>query len=900
MTAFTPPASAQREEPSDGGNENDAAASPLRQFPRLVTNRILGTRFTHVISATGVTTEDLPEKSFEGRGNSKKEARAAAAAALFTGSGYWARILPRVELERVCEEAGMQLLLAQFQGASARDVRIAREDPSEDGWSCFRATIFEGRGECSFGARGPSRLAALDDLVWQVGNLSAKAKAQRREAGGGAGRKISNAVGAGAPPTSSGAGGGEGAGPDEVILQLQIRRAVQKAGARRTALAVARLSIVAARRYKSSPEPRVTYFDEGSYASSKPLPRGSGAASRKAGGFGVVACLCGAKTDAGMTAVGHSRTSKQDAKGKAAEALLRQLGCFDDEDFWGGGSAWGSSSGDVQSAWGTTTEYFAEAFAGRGGLHRVKPPLLEALLRESAFQFLGEGSGTRPRGGAGGCSQRQWLRDVNPVLAALVSARSCDSYRYFRARAGADYFRKWLTFLAVEEYCSQTREAEKGCSELEFAVVSTQLPEFVRLKLVDAGCNYGSSTSSDNYIRESDTILLSTGVGSGSLSSSGAGIIAGVVTSINSGERIFTLRLLDSVSLEGDAEQAEVFSTQHNASVWGRRTGSLIPLERAARAVKAVTGYKAPEYDLSRSPAASSVPISSAGDVTGFPLRLTASQQQQAFLAATSRRLTLIQGPPGTGKSVTAAAIAIGFVEHHRRSGSWRKKVLLAADSNCAADRLYSVLQQHAPPHLTGPKIQRVGEGSLLLLGSNKKNGGWESAAARTSRMEQQMRELRDAEIVVSTCVGSGGERLTANNLGERLRFAMVIVDEATQSLERHYRSTAEMMSSSESNNNAGNFHQAARDDDRKDPSSAPPGAAGGQRQGNNMFGFSQQASAFDVAGNHASAPAQHRGRLGGAGPVQQTPGDLGGGIVSGANAPASWEPESEVLVAPG
>lgn len=185
--------------------------------------------------------------------------------------------------------------------------------------------------------------------------------------------------------------------------------------------------------------------------------------------------------------------------------------------------------------------------------------------------------------------------------------------------------------------------------------------------------------------------------------------------------------------------------------------------------------------------------------------------QLSAIGAALTRRLTMIQGPPGTGKTTVAASIAFGFV-HKSRHLSPHTKVLACAFSNVGADNLAENLLR------LGLNVVRVGKASgvspslwnhtldaaidrdpdaqkalhvaakatanVRELQSNTKNGKKGSstrsrvgvvdlqnkreAATKAVKASIQScniaatRALRNADVIVCTCIGAADSRLLA------------------------------------------------------------------------------------------------------------------------------------------
>ena len=196
--------------------------------------------------------------------------------------------------------------------------------------------------------------------------------------------------------------------------------------------------------------------------------------------------------------------------------------------------------------------------------------------------------------------------------------------------------------------------------------------------------------------------------------------------------------------------------------------------------------------------------------------------QQRSIAAAMRQRVTLIQGPPGTGKTKVAVCIALkwlassatappsttsgvggGASSSAARGGaaSGRTSVLVCADSNVAVDNLVEGLAN------AGLRVVRVGQPELArsdLLQYSLEGIATRAAAVEQSRKQGQMpawmvsggkgqkegtprksavqaeatRLVRDADVVVSTCLGAGSAVL------QKHRFTRVLVDEASQATE--------------------------------------------------------------------------------------------------------------------
>ena len=157
------------------------------------------------------------------------------------------------------------------------------------------------------------------------------------------------------------------------------------------------------------------------------------------------------------------------------------------------------------------------------------------------------------------------------------------------------------------------------------------------------------------------------------------------------------------------------------------------------------------------------------GSVAHGAGRLNVSQQQ-AVITALRQRLTLIQGPPGTGK--TQVAIRILHCLCRMRSQNQQGKVLAVSDSNIAVDNLVAGCAE------LGLRVLRLGRPEsvrqdllrycLPVGGSNNGDQG------------NRKQLLQSADIICTTCIGSGTVALQSLNLN----FNYVLIDEASQCTE--------------------------------------------------------------------------------------------------------------------
>lgn len=163
--------------------------------------------------------------------------------------------------------------------------------------------------------------------------------------------------------------------------------------------------------------------------------------------------------------------------------------------------------------------------------------------------------------------------------------------------------------------------------------------------------------------------------------------------------------------------------------------------------------------------------------------------QQKAVEMALRNRITLIQGPPGTGKTLTAsyliaAAITLGI-----------RPILACAASNTASDNFMRKIIEVCRPKT---RIVRVGRPAAIqedlwektldgLLEEDKTvrkaredfaNGFSKLPDLIQTEKEAIARILKNADVIVTTCIGSGSEDM------QQMLFSYVIVDEATQATE--------------------------------------------------------------------------------------------------------------------
>ena len=134
--------------------------------------------------------------------------------------------------------------------------------------------------------------------------------------------------------------------------------------------------------------------------------------------------------------------------------------------------------------------------------------------------------------------------------------------------------------------------------------------------------------------------------------------------------------------------------------------------------------------------------------------------QRGGLLQAMTTRLTLIQGPPGTGKTHTAVQILAQMV----RRGLAPQPLLATSDSNIAVDNL-----------LDG--LVRVGINAVRIGRSEKIRDDLAQYAVNVHGSKGKA-QLKKAEVICCTCIGSGSDVL------DKIKFHTVLIDEATQATE--------------------------------------------------------------------------------------------------------------------
>ncbi|KFH05858.1 RNA helicase (UPF2 interacting domain) protein [Toxoplasma gondii MAS] len=211
---------------------------------------------------------------------------------------------------------------------------------------------------------------------------------------------------------------------------------------------------------------------------------------------------------------------------------------------------------------------------------------------------------------------------------------------------------------------------------------------------------------------------------------------------------------------------------------------------------------------------------------TPMPLQISAPNlaplnpsQMLAIRYALQHPLSLIQGPPGTGKTLTCSTLVYQMVKlsevgshiHPRCAGRVNKEggqVLVVAPSNVAVDqlaerinrtglkviRMYSKSREGASSSLTSFCVENLALHKKVLelkTGSSDEMAKYiqlkeqtgELAAADERRLRllisrAEMEILQTADVICTTCVGAGDNRL------QGFRFRQVVIDEAAQATE--------------------------------------------------------------------------------------------------------------------
>lgn len=152
------------------------------------------------------------------------------------------------------------------------------------------------------------------------------------------------------------------------------------------------------------------------------------------------------------------------------------------------------------------------------------------------------------------------------------------------------------------------------------------------------------------------------------------------------------------------------------------------------------------------------------------------NSQQKALQAASSNLVTLIHGPPRTGKTTTCVEIILEWLRH-----SSHPPILACSETNIAVDILYDELKA------AGLNVIRVGpeyDDRLDLRGDKNYStylsfiNNKQYHQANNIKVGIIKRRIGEADVVCTTCTQTNSEFLKG------MRFARVIIDEATQATE--------------------------------------------------------------------------------------------------------------------
>lgn len=164
------------------------------------------------------------------------------------------------------------------------------------------------------------------------------------------------------------------------------------------------------------------------------------------------------------------------------------------------------------------------------------------------------------------------------------------------------------------------------------------------------------------------------------------------------------------------------------------------------------------------------------------------ASQRLAVEGASTNRLTLVQGPPGTGKT----AVAIRILQHWARmalaateKGENPTPILATSDSNIAVDNLVEgcaavglrVVRLGRPEAIRPELLRFCIDRPPSTYGNSSSNGNSNNAYSATNHKDR-IKQLKTAQVICCTCIGSGGDILDA------MTFDRVLLDEATQATE--------------------------------------------------------------------------------------------------------------------
>ena len=182
--------------------------------------------------------------------------------------------------------------------------------------------------------------------------------------------------------------------------------------------------------------------------------------------------------------------------------------------------------------------------------------------------------------------------------------------------------------------------------------------------------------------------------------------------------------------------------------------------------------------------------------------------QQLAVEGAVTNRLTLVQGPPGTGKvslsrtggimvytpysnamcNILQTAVAIRILSHWARLANGESPILATSDSNIAVDNLVEGcaaaglrVVRLGRPEAIRPELLRYcvdRPPSSYSSGNLNNSGHGDRGRDIASAHKERVKQLKNAQVICCTCIGSGGDIL------DSMTFERVLVDEATQATE--------------------------------------------------------------------------------------------------------------------
>lgn len=288
-----------------------------------------------------------------------------------------------------------------------------------------------------------------------------------------------------------------------------------------------------------------------------------------------------------------------------------------------------------------------------------------------------------------------------------------------------------------------------------------------------------------------------------------------------------TVRKDDSTTLTADGALGVVVGAKLNSVGLERqldavdRLSSRMEDERqGARALRAILLGSSKAATVAESaPAWMSSPaaVEAAKRALGRLQNLNPSQTA-AIGKALTRRMTLWQGPPGTGKTRTLLGLCYVLTLVQTQQRGQIGKILAVAETNAAADNLlagmdvlgiscvrvgpvsrvraelqHRCLEALAEKSAAGKKAAKMRDMSTSLAQEAKalRDSGVLGSLTRAQELEFESQRLwklssaelshaadsvmRDADVIVATCVSSGDVRL------QDQEFRVVLVDEATQ-----------------------------------------------------------------------------------------------------------------------